>query len=218
MTPPPLRHRQRGLSLLVALLALAALALAATALVRSVHTGSLVAGNVAFKQDATAASDQAVRQAIAVLYAKLSASTSGLDADLASSGYYASADALLDATGAQLGSTSRKLVDWDGDSCAAKTSGTYASCSYAPATISTAINGNAAKYIVFRLCDAAGSASSADCAFGTTASTSSSCQGEINYKNGGQCADSTLSPYYRIVVRVRGARNTTSFTETIVHF
>ena len=47
--------RQRGMSLVFALLALAALSLAGIALVRSVNTSSLVIGNLGFKQGATAA-------------------------------------------------------------------------------------------------------------------------------------------------------------------
>ena len=44
----------------LALLALAAISLAAVALVRSVHGGSLVIGNIGFKQDTTRAADRAI--------------------------------------------------------------------------------------------------------------------------------------------------------------
>jgi type IV pilus assembly protein PilX len=213
--------RQRGLSLLYALLALAALAIAAVALVRSVSTSSIVAGNLAFKQEAVAAADQAVRQAVAMLDGKLTGNpTAGLDADIGGSGgsgYYASSDGLIDATGSQLvGNNLRKLINWGGSYCASQ--GPSASCSYVPYTVPTAINGNTAQYIIFRLCDKTGAQASANCARPLVATTSSGTNESTDYRGGGGVTTTTNSPYYRIVVRVAGARNTTSYTETIVHF
>jgi len=53
----------------------------------------------------------------------------------------------------------------------------------------------------------------------TSAAASNSCQGAINYENEGKCPSGTgVTPYYRILVRTTGPRNTASFTETIVHF
>ena len=66
------------------MLALAVLALATVALIRSVSMGAVVAGNLGFQQEAVAAADQAVRQAIGQLIAKLappSAFVDGLDTD-----------------------------------------------------------------------------------------------------------------------------------------
>ena len=42
-------------------------------------------------------------------------------------------------------------------------------------------------------------------------------RGELNYTDSARFAGGS-GPYYRIVVRVLGARNTASYTETIVHF
>lgn len=87
------RHVQRGISLIFALLALAAISLAAVALVRSVDGGSLVIGNLGFKQDTTRAADRAAEAA------RIWLTTSGQDPSAdgaAGTGYYAAAPNNLD--------------------------------------------------------------------------------------------------------------------------
>lgn len=221
------RRAQYGVSLLFALMTLVAMALAAAALVRSVDTGAQLLGNLGFKQDATAAADQAARQAIDWL----SLNKTNLNVDASASGYYASTQDLaadgvtaqppLDATAQQLPATAnRRLIDWDGNSCAAAPSGSHGGCSVLSASAGT-INGNVARYAVFRLCSKPGD---------PLADSSVSCaQRPVNTKDCGGSKGSMSygdmplpcpgpSTYYRIVVRVLGARNTASFTETIVHF
>ena len=56
-------RRQQGAALIFALITLVILGLATLSLVRSVDTGALLLGNLSFKQDATAAGDQAARKA-----------------------------------------------------------------------------------------------------------------------------------------------------------
>lgn len=212
--------RQRGLSLLYAMLALAALGLASIALMRAVSTSSMVSGNLSFQQDATVASDQAVRQAIGMLYAKISVNQSGLDNDLAAIGYYASTDELVDVTGSQLSIATRKLVRWSGSYCGEQISGSYASCDLVPYSIPAEINGNRASFVIFRLCNATGDSTAVaiNCARPLSASVVSATNEARDYAGGRGASSSVVSPYYRIVVRVSGARNTTSYTETIVHF
>ena len=60
---PLLRKRQQGVILFVALIVLVAMSLTGIALMRSVDTNLLVAGNLAFRQGATAASDWGVEAA-----------------------------------------------------------------------------------------------------------------------------------------------------------
>ena len=216
----PTLARQRGLSLLYTLVALVALALAAVALVRSVSTSSIVAGNLAFKQDATVVADRAVREAITKLDGKLTGNAAGLDANDPAIGYYASVDALTDVTNSQSAAITRKLVDW-GDACASQTVGTYASCDFTSATSTTvtgALVGNTAKYVIFRMCDAAGGQASVNCARPLVSTTTSGTNETTDYRGGGGTTTTANLPYYRIVVRVAGARNTVSYTETIVHF
>ena len=75
---------------------------------------------------------------------------------------------------------------------------------------------------MFRLCSVAGdytaSGYKGTCAMPLSSSGgTASKKGELNYNEPYPFTGGS-SPYYRIVVRVQGARNTTSFTETIVHF
>src|SRR4051812_10143783 len=59
--------KQGGVVLFIALVVLVAMSLAGIAMVRSVDTGSLVAGNMAFKQGATLAGDAGTELAISWL-------------------------------------------------------------------------------------------------------------------------------------------------------
>lgn len=220
------KKHQRGVSLIFALLALVALSLATLALVRSVDTGAMLLGNVGFKQDATVAGDQASRQAVAWL--KLNAAA--LDADAAANGYYASTREVnadltrtpVDVTGQQSQDNTRRLIDWSDaqdSACSYATAGTYASCNLRSVAANMGGNPNQARYVIFRLCANSGSAeetSGNSCAKPLSASGSSSSRGDLSY--GGGRISSASGPYYRIVVRVLGGRNATSFTETIVNF
>jgi len=214
-------RRQRGVTLLMALISLVALSLATLALVRSIDTGSLVLGNIGFKQDATASADQATQQAITWL----TVNNASLTTDAIPSGYYASTDTFVDVTGRQLPTlATRRLVDWDQDNCNGASVG---NCVLNAASADVIGNGsNTARYVIFRLCSRPGDDNLIDpitllannCARPVTSSASNAAKkGELNYSDALRLAG-TSGPYYRIVVRVRGARNTTSFIETIVHF
>ncbi len=221
-----LPRAQRGSVLLFALITLVVLMVATMGLVRSVDTSAMLMGNLGFKQDATATADRAARVAIKWL----SDNRAAINSSVTEQGYYAStqelaadgsAKAPVDATGKQLyGNNNRQLIDWDDNNCRSAESGTYTECSIKPASAGE-INGNKASYVVFRLCSKDGdynNDSSIHCAKPmNTASTAASGRGDLNYAEPTRFT-STSGPYYRIVVRVLGARNTASFTETIVHF
>ncbi|MBT2300812.1 pilus assembly protein PilX [Variovorax paradoxus] len=226
----PMRRRgaQRGASLIFALLTLVALMLATLALVRSVDTSTLLLGNLGFKQDATSSADQATRQAINWL----TLNNASLNTSVPASAYYAATLELaadgttvqppIDVTGSQLANTTvRQLVDWDGDGCGYAASGTFTGgCAVLSASAGT-INGNTARYVIFRLCSKPGdytTDTSISCAkpIASTGNTASK-RGELNYSDSARFAGNS-GPYYRIVVRVQGTRNTASYTETIVHF
>lgn len=232
-TPNPHRpDRARGVSLLFALLALVALSLAAVALVRSVDTSALVMGNLGFKQDATSAADKVVQSAVTAL----NTATWDRNADSSQNGYYAQAHESIDVTGQQQTATNRELVNWDVDGCKYSPDSATATCTVLPSAEVT-VNGNRLRYVIFRLCAELGSPNSAtnSCARPqATASGSGSGSGsgigtapkrsEIKYgeelrfgSTPGLPGGAYQGVYYRIVVRVIGARNTTSFVETIVH-
>jgi type IV pilus assembly protein PilX len=211
------RRLARGISLIFALMALVAISLAAVALIRSVDTGSLIVGNVSFKQDALVTAEQAAEQAIAWIAPQVAGTA--LHADIEASGYYATSLDNLDVTGGTTGNNGRAVVDWLGDNCASYTAGTYTLCKPARAQV-TLTGGNTARWVITRLCASAGNPQSVgvDCAATlTTSSQASTSRGEVSYSTD-RLADSAYSQYYRIVVRAQGARGTLAFTETIVHF
>lgn len=215
--PHPHARSQRGLSLLYALLALVALGFGAVALVRSVDTGALVLGNLGFKQEATAAGDQATRAALAWL----GNSPPSLYQDTPDEGYYAASLNNLDVTGTQSTLTTRALINWNSDNCAYAPSGTYTGgCTITPNDTPITLGGNTARYVILRLCADRGAPDVAgnSCLKATgSASTDTTQNDALSYKRQ-RIPASSSSIHYRIVVRVDGARNTTSFTETIVHF
>lgn len=209
---------QRGMSLLFSLLALTALSLAAVALVRSVNTSSQVIGNLGFKQDATSAGGRATETAIGWLQANAAI----LDADHPDSGYYATALDAMDPTG-RTTTTANKLglVNWDIDGCAYATPGTFANCGLLSAAVAPAPGEtNNSRYLISRLCQKAEVMSGTNiCAKPAGASlTDAVSRGEVRVGTELRPTKLSTSPYYRIVVRTVGARNTVSYTETIVHF
>jgi Tfp pilus assembly protein PilX len=210
------RAGQRGLSLIFAMMALVMLSLAAVALLRSVDVSSMIVGNLSFKQDATSASGSAAAEALVWLQAAPSGS---LDADIAASGYYANSQDGLDPTGRRTSSQAPlALVDWFGDgSCSYAVAGTFSACTVR-AKQGTPVNGNQVRWVITRLCKTSAAISSANpCAKPATISTANASErGEVG--SGGRLVGLTSSPYYRIIVRTDGARNTVSYTETLVHF
>lgn len=213
---------ERGVTLFVALIAVVALSLAAIALIRSIDTGTLVIGNLGFKQDTTRASDQAAEQAIAWIAANLGGTA--LQSDISAQGYYASSLDALDPTGTRSSSTTRALVDWNNDNCAWAAAGSFGGgCFGARAANAVTVAGADAyqvqtSYIITRLCPATGSDSGMNCAKPAPgAANEGSKRSGIDYSEYTRFT-AGASPYYRIVVRTVGARNTVSYTETIVHF
>lgn len=213
--------KQAGASLLFALIALVALSLAAIAVVRSVDTNTVVLGNLGFKQEATSLADTATQDAISWL----DQNQNLLTADNPDNGYYASVNNAIDVTGQKESVTTRDLIDWDGDNCAAADEDTYDQCAAkVKASEKADVEGNQSRYVIFRLCSTTGDPDAAGntcmkpiTAAGSGGSDCSAKKGELTYAEYARFCG-TSGPYYRIVVRVEGARSTTSYTETIVHF
>jgi len=212
-----LRRVQRGATLLFALMALVILGFAAVALTRSVDTGVLIMGNLSFKQDTLFAGNVGAEQAIAWLGANVSGNA--LDNDAPASGYYSSSLEKLDATGNKTSAANQlQLVNWDGN-CLGAVSGTYSTCTTLPYTSPTTVNGNTVKWIIMRVCSTPnGPASGTNlCARPAVISTSTNSErGEL--RGGGRISSATTSPYFRVIVRIEGPRNTVSYTESMIHF
>lgn len=190
---------QQGVVLPITLIVLVAMTLAGIALLRSVDTSSVIAGNLAFRQSATASADRGVEMAITYLTEHYTE----LENDKGGEGYYSTSQDGLDLTG---NSTDTKLekLDWN-DSSKVKT---------LPADTA----GNVVAFVIHRMCDKSGAFVSANCAAEQSDRNGSSkgilCQ-MMTYQT---CHWQKIAshPFYRITARVTGPRNTTSFVQVVV--
>lgn len=190
--------KQSGFSLFITLIALLVMSLAAAALIRSVDTNTVIAGNLAFKQTATASADAAVESAISWLVSNNNGTA--LNSSTPSSGYSA---AITNAPADPVG-----VAYWDSRSANACVlhSGI---CSGTPGQDAS---GNMSAYIIERLCATTGVSSGAKCVIPA---------GSVNSTGNGDNIDDvqvvvSKEVYYRITVKVTGPRNTTSYVQTIV--
>lgn len=207
--------RQKGISLFLALIALVVLSLGAISLFQSVDTGSLVAGNIAFRQSATAVSDQAIEDAVAWLEENNTGSV--LYNDNTAQGYYAANLDMLDPVGKQSTMSTRTLIDWDANGCV--DAGDFSACleSSAPSMIGD----YTIRYIIIRMCSIEGDPNSVDNNCTKVISSSGgqgSKKGGLSYGENERFASASGRPYYRILARVAGPKDTVTYTETYVYF
>jgi hypothetical protein len=195
------------------------LSLGAVALVRSVDSGTLVLGNLGFKQETAASAERATQSAIAWL----SANSATLDNNANGGGYYATANDNLDPTGQLDTLASRVLVNWNNDSCAYAKGTTTGLCTLTPTTVVTAGANQPVtlRYVIFRLCSTTGSPTAAGnvCARPAAATAgNANDKGGLDYSKPSPLTGQGVGTYYRIVVQATGARDTAAITETIVQF
>lgn len=213
----PLPKQQKGVVLIITLVVLVAMTLAAIALVRSVDTGNVVAGNMAFKQGAVQSADAGTEAAIAWL-----TSVAGIAAsytDIPEQGYYATSQEELDPTGNN-GDPGHALIDWDNNDCNnAVADGTATNCIQPfpsnPNDAAPNAAGYIVQYVIHRLCPSTGLPNNCASTASTVAGTSA---GAKDYTSKGGLSGETEVEYYRITTRVKGPRNTVSYVETIIHF
>lgn len=191
---PP--KKQDGIILIIALIMMVAMTLGGLALMRSVHTTTVIAGNLAFQQAATNSADRGLETAISWLEATKAANVNGLDADNAAFGYTATKTTTDDASVNQ---------DW-----VALWSSVWAQRGIR--TIGDDSAGNNVQYVIQRMCNLAGSSSIANCATSPLDVTSSGGSKGAGVQN----INVNSQVYYRVTVRVSGPRNTTSFVQAIV--
>jgi type IV pilus assembly protein PilX len=210
------RPRQKGLSLIVVLIALLIISLAAAALLRSSDTGTLVSGNLAFQKTALASGDAATEAAITWL------TTTGVSLfdDSAANGYYASTLDGCDLTGTRTPANVADDVNWTGPdpgvACNAN--------ALTPATQPTGVSADyTVRYLINRVCNAEGDPNALYAKDGATimacsrlgagASTGST-RGGPSYGNTPLTGES--QQYYRITVRIDGPRNTVRYIQALV--
>jgi type IV pilus assembly protein PilX len=190
--------KQKGFSLFITLIALVVMSLAAAALIRSVDTNTVIAGNLAFKQTATASADAAVETAIAWLEANNNGTS--LDSSNVAAGYSASiSNNPTDPVG---------VAYWDSRSANA----CILNSGVCSASAGQDASGNTSEYLIERLCATTGGVAGARCVVPA---------GTVNSSGNGEGVDDikiavSKEVYYRIIVKVTGPRNTTSYVQTIV--
>jgi type IV pilus assembly protein PilX len=184
-------RRQSGVVLIIALIVLVAMALAGIALFRQVGTGLTIAGNLAFKQAATASADLGAEGARGWL---VGAATAATPIDLNKDslpGYYSSWDTSFDPA----------TFDWSANAT----------------KIGQDATGNTISYIIHRLC-ALGNVSvnqtGQQCVtFGSIGAGGS--KAAVSY--GIMPLSNTVQPYFRVTTQVTGPRNTRSFVQVIMY-
>jgi len=192
-------RRERGTILFVALIVLVAMSLAGIALMRSVDTNVLIAGNLAFRQGATAAGDWGVESA----RSWLAANTAKLNIDQPGATFYwANWQQNLDLIA---NDPAKPDYDWTSNASPANDLGFDSA-------------GNRVQYVIHRLCDVAGAPNVVQCVKSSisvsTAGTGGSNQ--VQPVGGGNVNIATVV-LYRVTVRVTGPRNTVSYVQAVLH-
>lgn len=207
-------RKDSGASLVVAMVMLVAMSLAAVALVRSVETGVLITGNLAFRQSALMASDAGAEAALAWLEPK--ALLPVLYTDQENAGYYASLPEGFDARGAG-GSQTKVVVDWDDNDC--HDSSNTLRCVKPASALATDAAGNTVRYIIHRLCKSSGSSfdPANSCLMYRGTGTGSAKKGSLAYDEALRF-EANPAQYYRVITRVEGPRHTRVFTQLVVRF
>jgi type IV pilus assembly protein PilX len=195
-------RRQRGVVLLIALIVLVAMTLAGIGMMRSIDAGTLVAGNIGFREAAVATADTGVESARAWLLANVTS----LDADNSAMGYYSTRQDTLDFTGNRTeGGTDG--VNWGGSDP------TQTVAAFTLGTVDT--SGNSVFYLINRLCAIPGTINGVGqtCAFSTQSQVGST-QSAPDYSSYG--LTTAAAPYFRVTVRVNGPKNTVSYVQALI--
>ncbi len=187
-------HRERGVTLVIALIALVILSLGALALMRSTNTSLFMAGNLAFKRDVANQAERAITSALNDLRTGSLAGEATRAANATSRNY--SATVLATSTE---GIPSVLLSD-----------SAYTSAGFTRADIVDADAGITMRYVIDRQCAAAGAFDTAQC----QNITAMAAAGGGGTHDGAKLPGSDRRPAYRISVRITGPRGIQTFVQT----
>ena len=191
-------RRQQGVVLFIALIVLVAMSLAGIALMRSVDTGTVIASNLAFRQNATHVGDLGIEKARTWLLANsatLNADQPGVADGI---GYWSTMQSGLDLLGNDPAKTD---YDWG--------TGVVVTTPAPPA-------GYAVRYVIHRLCNASGAPTDTGCVKSAdTSSSTSSTKGAATY--GSYAISASTSAMFRITVKVSGPRNSTGYVQAVLY-
>jgi len=192
----PLRA-QRGVTLIIALIVLVAMTLAGVAMMRSVDTGTIVVGNIAFRQSSVHSADQGLQAGYSFISANAGTTTLYNDDNVigvSSKGYFSSTPA-------------NERSDWFMDN----NKWTNAGAVNAGAAD---VSGNVVYYMIHRLCKDP-----------NVANTSTTCAATPdNTAITGEGIDASSANYftrppathYRITAKSVGPRNSITFVQTLI--
>lgn len=188
--PSSSRPRQRGVTLLIAIIALVVMTVGALALVRSTQTSLRMSGNLAFKRDLANQAERGIALAVADLRTGALSSNAARASNVASRNYSAT----------RLASSTQGIPNILFDDAAFTSAFTRADVSDTGITV---------RYVIDRLCaPGTGTFDPTSCAFVSRSAQQN--RGEPDPKNLG----SINSGIYRVSVRVTGPRGVQSFVQT----
>jgi len=183
------RRGERGVVMFVALVVLIVMTLAGLAMLRQMSSGVSIAGNIAFKQGATAVADAGIEAG----RNWLTLNTGVLGADAPANGYYATWAGNVDPTSAAWTPMWNAVAD----------------------TLVT--NTGSVRFIVQRLCALPGPSSGGaqQCSDSVPTSEGGGSKGGGSYQE--RPFALTPTPFYRVTARVVGPRNTVSYTQVVLN-
>jgi type IV pilus assembly protein PilX len=200
--------RQRGVILFFVLIVLVAMSMAAISMFRSTDTGTMIAGNLAFKQSAVTSADVAAEAARTWVRANVNA----LGANNPAAGYYAMLQENLDLMGTLSVGDPVDDVDWDGTNTSAPTKAVVLAVD--------SRTGNQISYVVHRLCTQIGPVSASGTEEGTqmcsvaSMNATGSTNDAARYDLFGM--DRVNVAYLRITARIVGPRNTVTYAQSFI--
>jgi type IV pilus assembly protein PilX len=183
-----LPHQQKGIVLFISLVVLVAMTLAGLAMMRQLGSGVGIAGNLAFRQNATTAADLGVEVAQDWLVKQKAID---LGSNNVSNGYFATWPASFDPVGNySWDDTNSKLAGTDG-------------------------NGNTVRFVMHRLCSTLGlpNAPGQQC---VTLDSSLSPKAKEGADAATVKILAALTPYFRVTTRTEGPRGTVSYTQVMM--
>ncbi len=190
-TMPASRSRQRGVIMLVTLMAMVILLISSIAMLRSFDTSLLLSGSMAFKRDLMNQGERGIAQAVAYFNSGALSTDSARQADVKSVNYSASI----------LSSNARGIPE------ALLGSTKFSAAGMTGTDITDSSTGVTIRTVIDRQCSATGAFSTSSCVYVPGYSDS----GGTNWL---KKAGAEYVPVYRISVRVDGPRNTQVYLQT----
>ncbi|TAH49333.1 MAG: hypothetical protein EYC67_04205 [Betaproteobacteria bacterium] len=206
------RSSQRGVVFFTVLIALVILSLSAVALVRSVDTGTQIAGNLSFRQTTTQAGDSGTEAGVAWMNTQLDANPTSLYKSDETKGYYATSRVGCDVSGSRTPNDKTDDVNWDGSNAA------NANCQMKAVAVDAGRlpAGYSAAYVINRLCNAEGNPKDVQCE--NYSRMSAAADEGRSMSGGGYFGKKSASSeyFYRVTTRVVGPKNTVSYVQTVL--